>query len=384
MKKVGLLIGALIVCGILVGSYVWLHQPPRKNLTSAPAATQSAIDTKLKNMSLRDEVASLFVLHEPGVDPALLSKYMSTYHPGGFIVMGDNIPASEQALKQETAALRGSYKQFPYLVAVDQEGDTVRRLNNDTYPGAETLKDKPVSATSDAFKNRSQLVHDAGMTLNFGIIADTTADPSSFIYDRVLGTAPDASADRVAAAVKASHGLTLTTLKHFPGHGETEANSHTTIPTTDISYDQWLAHDAIPFQAGIKAGADVVMMGQLRYSSVDDQPATLSKKWHDILRQNLGFTGAIITDDMVMLQNSGDPRYRDPVHNAVSALAAGNTLLLYVLDNDDSATSKIDPAALIDGVTTAVKNGELDRSTVDQAAKQALQLRAKAARLMNS
>lgn len=382
MKKVGLIIGALIVIGLAVGAFLWLHQPTRKEPSPPPASSsvnQSAIDAKLKSMSLRDEVASLFVIHEAGTDPTALAHFMSTYKPGGFILMGDNIPASQQTLQAETAVLRGSDKQFPNLVATDQEGDTVRRLKNDNYPGAETLKNKPVAATSDAFKQRSQLAHDAGITLNFGIIADTTANPSSFIYDRVLGTTPSASADRVAAAVKASRGLTLTTLKHFPGHGETEANSHTTVPTVDISYDQWLSHDAIPFQAGIKAGADVIMMGQLRYSAVDGQPATLSRKWHDILRHNLGFKGAIITDDMVMLQDSGDPQFRDPVHNALAAIAAGDTLLLYVLDNDGSLNSKIDSSALIDGVTAAVQNGQLSRSVVDQAAKGALQLRAHSA-----
>jgi beta-N-acetylhexosaminidase len=215
-----------------------------------------------------------------------------------------------------------------------------------------------------------------GITLNFGIIADTTANPASFIYDRVLGTTPESAAARVTAAVEASKNMTLSTLKHFPGHGETIADSHQTIPTIPLAYDQWLARDKPPFAAGIDAGADVVMAGHLRYSAVDSRPASLSKKWHDILRLDLGFKGVVITDAMGMLQDSGDPTYADAVRNAVLALQAGNTMLLYVTDPAPS------PQVLIDGIVVAVKSGQLSESTITQAAKIALELRSKSAALV--
>ena len=326
-------------------------------------------------MSLRDKVASLLMMNIDGTDPAALGAFMDTYKLGGFILMGKNMPVTDQALQAETAALRGSDAKLPRLVATDEEGGAVKRLLGDKYPSAAVLKSQPASATAQAFADRSAMVQSVGITLNFGIVADTTANQDSFIYERVLGTTPAAAADRVAAAVRGSRGKSLTTLKHFPGHGETTANSHVTVPSISLSYKHWLARDAVPFEAGIKAGADVIMMGHLRYVAVDTAPASLSGKWHDILRNELGFKGVVITDAMGMLVDSHDPAYADPVKDAVRALQAGNTMLLYVTNPVSN------PDVLIDGIMTALHRGELDEQSITQAAKLVLELRSKSAPL---
>lgn len=328
-------------------------------------------------MSLREKVASLLMLTTPGVNADTLGSYASTYGIGGFIVMGDNVPTGDDQMRSVTAALRGDDKKLPRLVGIDQEGGTVRRLLGDNYASALTLKNQPVEATSQAFAARSALVQSVGVTLNFGIIADTTANPASFIYDRVLGTTPQAAADRVTAAVKASEGKTLTTLKHFPGHGETTADSHVSIPTTPISYADWKVRDKPPFQAGTTAGADMVMTGHLRYSAVDSVPASLSSKWHDILRNELGFKGVVITDAMGMLQASGDAAYADPIQNAIMALRAGNDMLLFV-------TLSVDPNQLIDGIVAAVNDGQIKQEAINESAKRVMTLRAKSARLVTN
>lgn len=344
--------------------------PPAQNTPTPP---RSYVDQQLSAMSVRDKVASLFILHTPGTDPAALANYLSTYKPSGLIFMGDNIPYTFDALRQQTGALVTD-KQLPPLLAVDEEGDTVKRLAADTYPGALTLRDMSPTATKDAFTKRSDLLKSVGLSLNFGIVADVTADPNSFIYPRVLGTTPQAASERVTQAVDGSKGKTLSTLKHFPGHGETPANSHKTIPSAPTTYDDWHNRVALPFKAGIDAGADVVMFGQLRYPAVDTQPAALSKKWHDTIRSELGFKGLAITDDMIMLQDSGEPNFADPVANAIAAVQAGNDLLLYVL-NHDSQASQIDPNALIDGVTAAVNDGRISTTDLDEHARRILTAR---------
>ncbi len=386
MKKRLLIVGSMILLALAAAViwYLFIRQSPTAvapkpphQVAVKPKPTPSHIDTVLAGMSLHDKVASLLVLHSPGTDKAVLQQFMTTYKPGGFILMGDNIPPSDAALSAITTELRGGDKQLPYLVATDQEGGTVRRLLGDTF-ASETLKDLPVEATTRAFSDRSAMVQSVGITLNFGIIADTTANPQSFIYDRVLGMSPLAAAERVAAAVDASKNKTLSTLKHFPGHGETIADSHSSIPTTGISYSDWQTRDEPPFKAGVAAGADMVMFGHLRYDTVDNLPASLSKKWHDILKNEVGFDGVTITDDMQMLQNSGETAYLDYLQNAVAALQAGNTMLLYVL-GDGSTTVNIDPNQLIDGIVSAVQSGKIDSKMIDQDAKRVLELRAKTA-----
>lgn len=342
-----------------------------------PPTPPSHEDTVLAKMSLREKVASLLIINTPGTDAAALGQYVSQYGAGGFIVMGNNVPANDEQMRSISAALRGDDKKLPRLVGIDQEGGTVRRLMGDNYASALTLKNQPVEATSQAFTARSAMVQSVGVTLNFGIIADTTNNPASFIYDRVLGTTAQASADRVAAAVKASQGKTLTTIKHFPGHGETTADSHVSIPTTSINFAGWQMRDKPPFQAGVTAGADVVMMGHLRYAAVDSVPASLSAKWHGVLRNEIGFKGVIITDAMGMLEASGDAAYANPVNNAVMALQAGSDLLLYV-------TMTVEPNQLIDGIVAAVNDGRIKEASIQESAKRVLDLRSKSAALVTN
>lgn len=367
----------VIIVVLILGLLFWFRLLGLEKSTHPgpvqPIAEKSFVDKTLDNMSLRDKVASLFILHTPGTDKTELAQFVNKYKPGGIILMGDNIPATTTQLADMTKALTGD-KKLPILIATDEEGDTVKRLDSDNFYGALELRDLPARSTKDAFTNRSLLLKSVGINLNFGIVADVTDNPSSFIYPRVLGTNPTEASARVAAAVDGTKGITLSTIKHFPGHGETEANSHLTIPVATTTYGDWLKRVSPPFEAGIKAGADVVMFGQLTYSSVDPLPATLSKKWHDILTNNLGFKGIMITDDMVMLQNSGDPNYSDPVENSVKAINAGNNIILFVTNHDD-AKSMINPDNLIDGVVNAVKDGQIKQTLIDASARKVLNLR---------
>ena len=380
MKKPLMISLAILIVILTVGIFVWLawfKAEPVANAPykPAPATTKPYVDEVFDKMTLKEKVASLFILHASSKSPDTLKAFTDQYKSGGFILMGDNIPSTDVGLKEITKALRGDDSRLPGLVAVDEEGGSVKRLPGDDFPSAETLKNKYLTDTYDAFIKRSNLVASLGINLNFGIIADVTDNPNSFIYDRVLGTNPQTASDNVRAAVGASRGRTLSTIKHFPGHGETTGDSHVSIPSTNISYESWQAKDMLPFEAGVQGGADLVMFGHLRYSSVDSLPASLSKKWHDILKDNLKFRGVAITDDMVMLQSSGEAAFNDPVANAISALNAGNALLLYVLDNQGAVRTKIDPAALIDGVAAAVNDGRISKSLIDTDVKQILLLR---------
>jgi beta-N-acetylhexosaminidase len=109
------------------------------------------------------------------------------------------------------------------------------------------------------------------------------------------------------------------------------------------------------------------MFGHLAFTAVDQQPATFSTEWHEILRNDLGFDGVVITDDMGMLERSGVPEYSSQVTNAVRAIEAGNTMLLYV--------DAVDTAAIVAAVSRAIDSGELDESIIDEAALKLLEVR---------
>ncbi|MET0933344.1 MAG: glycoside hydrolase family 3 N-terminal domain-containing protein, partial [Mycetocola sp.] len=181
------------------------HPAPRPSATQeAPVPTispaQAAAQAKLESMSREEKIASLLMLHVPGTDATAMRAFVDAYHPGGLIFMGDNIAGSPD----DTDALATSASpdpDFPLLIGIDQEGGDVRRIRSDQWPSSLTLKDLPPEETERAFGLRSRLLAQSGISVNFGIVADVTDDPNSFIYRRALGTTPEAAGERVAAAV---------------------------------------------------------------------------------------------------------------------------------------------------------------------------------------
>ncbi|KQQ51424.1 MULTISPECIES: glycoside hydrolase family 3 N-terminal domain-containing protein [unclassified Plantibacter] len=371
-----LVTGASVAVGAMLGLSACTGPPPPER-SGRPAATgpdagELRAAAELASMTLEQRIASMLMLHTPGTDPAALRAFVERYRPGGFILMGDNVPGLA-GLPAVTDALSPD-PTMPLLIGIDQEGGDVRRIDEDVAAAADTLKSEPPEATETAFTARATMLAAAGCSVNFGIVADETADPTSFIYDRALGTSPDAAAARVAAAVRGERGAVLSTLKHFPGHGQAPGDSHSTVPSTSLGLEEWRASDAVPFAAGIDAGAEVVMFGHLVYSAVDPAPATLSSAWHAKLHDDLGFSGMTITDDMLMLQHTGLPEYQNPSENAIRAVAAGNTMLLYVLGADPSSTG-VDPDVLIADIAAAVRSGRISEDVVAEAAHHLLRVR---------
>ena len=108
----------------------------------------------------------------------------------------------------------------------------------------------------------------------------------------------------------------------------------------------------------------MLMFGHLAYPAIDSAPATLSAEWHRIAREELGFTGVAITDDLGMLQTTGIPQYQDPVANAVAALAAGNDMVLAVVHSSPDTAPR-----MVDGIVAAVESGALSQARLDEAAE---------------
>ena len=346
--------------------------PTPGHTSPAPSPTRDAGATAgdvVASLSLRERAASVVMGHIPTTDVAALRAYMETNRLGGFLLMGANIAGDEAALREVTASLAVD-PGLPPLIAIDQEGGDVSRLPWDDLPAPYDLQQADPAAVEAAYAGRAALVRQAGSSVNFGIVADVSADPDAFIHRRVLGATPDDAAARVSAAVRGEHRTVFSTLKHFPGHGAAPGDSHSVIPSTAMPLDQWRGADALPFAAGIDAGAELLMYGHLAYTAVDAAPASLSPEWHRIAREDLGFDGVAVTDDLGMLQSSGVDAYADPVANAVAALAAGNDLILTVMSSTADTAPRI-----VDGIVAAVESGAVAAARLDEAAERVMALR---------
>ncbi|GAA5154108.1 hypothetical protein GCM10025768_24790 [Microbacterium pseudoresistens] len=330
-------------------------------VAAAASSVAEAARDRVEAMTVREQAAAVVIGHIPSTDPAALAAYMDTGY-GGFILMGSNVPDSEDELRGIAAAMTRD-PSLPPLLAIDEEGGDVTRLPWDAAPAADTLKNAHPQAVEAAFAVRGSLVARGGISVNFGVIADVASGPGSFIYSRSMGTDAASAAERVAAAVRGEAPFVVSTLKHFPGHGAAEGDSHHMIPSTSMSLDDWRTSTAPPFVSGVDAGAQMLMFGHLAYTAVDPLPASLSSAWHEIARDELGFDGVIVTDDLGMLAATGSPEYADPGAVAVQALAAGNDLLLMVQGSDGSTA-----AAMVDALVAAVDGGALSAQRLQDAA----------------
>lgn len=281
------------------------------------------IEKELASLSLEQKVAQLFVVwfEWTELDVATQSS-LRTYAPGWVILMWRNIGSG---LLDLTTSLQSLMGDIPFLVSIDQEWWPVVRIPED-LPGQATASFDEICPT---YLARSELLKKYGINLNFGIVADTTTAAWSFIYPRVFR---DNISEKVTEAVTCTT-ETLSTLKHFPGHGMTSQDTHIWVAWVDISEKNWTSTHLPPFVAGIQAWADVVMMAHIIMPWLDDvYPASLSIHAVQLVR-NQWFSWLVITDDLGMLR--GDYTEKEAIKQA---LLAGNDLLLLVNPVDIETT----------------------------------------------
>lgn len=257
----------------------------------------------------------------------------------------------------------------PLLVTIDQEGGLVTRMREPAtrWPSAMAQMASGVSVEKISAASGLEL---AGVGVNqvYAPVADVNIEPANPVIGiRSASGDPTLVGRFVTEAVTGfSRAGIASCLKHFPGHGDTNIDSHHGIPTVTVEAEQWLQTEALPFIAGINAGVDAIMMGHLRAPGLDPSglPATFSRTIvTDLLRGRLGFGGVIVTDALDM-KGATLAGFEDP---GVAALAAGVDQLLMPAD----------PTATIDKILAALEDGTLDEARLRDSAQRILALKEK-------
>ena len=270
------------------------------------------------------------------------------------------------------------------LVAVDEEGGDVTRLeylSGSSWPGNLALGHlDDVAATRAVGAALAGQLLAAGVTVDLAPSVDVGSDPSNpVIGTRSFGADPDLVARHGAAMVAGLHaGGVVAVPKHFPGHGATTSDSHLGPALLDVDVDVLRARDLPPFAAAIEAGAPAIMTSHVLVPALDDAPATLSAvHLVGLLRGELGFTGAIVTDALDMAAVSQPHGIGGA---AVLALAAGADLLLTGPGlGEGSGRARLDDT--VAAIVAAVEDGSLERSRLEDAAARVDALVAAAAAL---
>lgn len=255
----------------------------------------------------------------------------------------------------------------PLLIGTDQEFGVVTRITSGvtTLPSAMAAGAAGDPALTEAAWGAAGTELAAlGVNVDFAPVADVLGARSRVIGSRSYGGDPDAVAAQVAGAVRGLQGAGVAaTLKHFPGHGHTAADSHSDLPVLAQDRPALVAADLPPFAAGIDAGAGLVMSGHLDVRAIDPGvAATFSRKvLTELLRERLGFTGVLVTDGMNMAPAMRYP----PGEAAVRAVNAGNDLVLMPPN----------VTAAYDGLLGALRDGSLPRARLVEAATRVLTLK---------
>jgi beta-N-acetylhexosaminidase len=243
---------------------------------------------------------------------------------GGIVLFSDNVGDRDQ-LGALTGLLRAERPEL--VVAIDEEGGDVTRLEAATgssYPGNLALGavDDVVLTRGIAESIAAELAA-TGVTMNLAPVADVNSNPRNPVIGvRSFGSDPSLVARHVAAFVEGTQAVGVAACaKHFPGHGDTAVDSHLALPRVEAGREELDAGPLVPFRAAIEAGTRAVMTAHIVVPAIDDVPATLSRRVvTGALRDELGFTGTVISDALEMRAVSGTVGLEQ---GAVRALAAG-------------------------------------------------------------
>lgn len=407
--KVGLFSIIIGVCVFAIAAALFacsVEQQPTKTQDEIEAEqqqeierqTDAAIENTIASMSLIEKVSQMVVARPEAISGAKTSfsgdasDKMSEYPLGGVCFFLDNISDSEGTKTfvedlQGIASNAGSG--VPMFISTDEEGggwEMPDSTEKDAgYVGVSRLAIKELEGTQKFYpmsyykyegpgmaygnaKTIGRYLSEYGFNWNFAPVADINSNPDNPVigYRAYSDDVTDARF-LVSAAVEGYESVNMAcALKHFPGQGDVSSDTHVSSATIqDKDLYQMQSQEIRPFEAGIESGADAVMMGHVIVSSVDDIPASLSSQWVDvILRQMMGFDGVIVTDSLEM---SAVKKGRTNSEVAIMAVKAGNDVLLLPEKPFDA----------IDAIVSAVQDGEIDESAIDEHVARILKMKAK-------
>lgn len=351
---------------------------PVPTATPEPTPTPDPVKTKaealLADMSLHEKVCQLFVVRPEvltGLSPVTVAgeatqQALENYPVGGLIYSVDNLVTQEQT--REMIENTQSYSKIPLIISADEEGGNVGRLmyklGTTFIHSMYSYKDEgPETAYQNALTIGTDMVSCLFNT-DYAPVADVWTNPANTVIgDRAYSDDFEQAAELVASAVQGfTDAGVVCCLKHFPGHGDTDTDTHEGAAVVDKSLEELRAGELLPFISGIEAGADMVMIGHITMTALDEVPATISEAIiSGLLREELGWDGVVITDSLDMGAMAG----YDNGEVCVRFIEAGGDILLGVPDL----------AAAVSAVEAAVSEGRLTEQRLDESVQRILELK---------
>ncbi len=292
------------------------------------------MDTEMKT-SIKN-IGQLFIVGFKGREPSRpFLNFLAEERIGGVIFFADNCPDHDQT-RHNIELIRQATGDQPPIIAIDQEGGRVCRIKGapaEFHSPWSYGRSRDVEHFREDYRRSAMYMESLGISLNFAPVADVLTNArNTVLSDRCFGQTPDAVAPFVRASVTIARraGL-LSCLKHFPGLGAASFDPHEKTAELEFNVQEWRDRDRLPFAAGIEEGADLVMTSHVMLRTFDDdQMATASPRVvQELLRNDLGYDGAVITDDLLM---EGAAALGNVGQRAIKAFQAGHDMLLFSQD----------------------------------------------------
>lgn len=326
------------------------------------------VDNCIAEMTLNEKVAGLFIVTPDaltGANPAVMAgdttrEKLNQYAVGGLIYFEQNIKDAAQL--KEMISGTNSYTKYPLFIGVDEEGGTVSRvagkgLADNVGSMAEIGDAGDVAQAKEAGSSIAAYLSEFGFNLDFAPVADVVMDENAVIGERSFGGNGGEVGMMVAAVVEGlQEGGVSACLKHFPGLGSSIEDTHDAMVVSEQELEDFESSEFLSFQAGIDAGADMVMVSHLSVPAIigDNTPGSLSDKMiTEILRGQLGYEGVVITDALNM---GAITEYYSSGDAAVKAIQAGADMLL-MPENFEEA---------YDALLQAVNDGTISEERIDE------------------
>ena len=347
---------------------------PTPEPTPTPDPVLTRAEELLAGMSLREKLCQLMIVRSEvltGESPVTAAGEttrlaLEQYPVGGLIYSVDNLVTQEQT--REMIENTQSYSKIPLIISADEEGGNVGRL---MYKLGTTFIHSMYSykdmGEDTAYQNALTIGTDMVSCLfntDFAPVADVWTNPANTVIgDRAYSDEFGQASELVAAAVRGfTESGVICCVKHFPGHGDTSTDTHEGAAVVDKSLEELRAGEFLPFEAGIEAGVDMVMVGHITVTAVDDEPATIS---HEVitglLREELGWDGVVVTDSLDM--------------GALAGYEIGEVCVKYLKAGGDIMLGIPDLAAALTALETAVTEGRLTEQRIDESALRVLMLK---------
>ena len=360
------------------GSFVVKQESERYNI----------IDRAIEGMTLHEKIGQMLMpdfrsWNGENVTEMLpeIESLVREFDLGGVILFRENVVTTEQTAKL-VAAYQEAAEKYGLLMAIDQEGGIVTRLQSGTdMPGNMALG---ATRSPEIAENVGRVIGEElqalGINMNLAPVLDVNNNPDNPVIGvRSIGESPELVAE---LGVTYTQGLQnagiAATAKHFPGHGDTATDSHLGLPEVPHDKERLLEVELYPFQQAMNAGIDAIMTAHVTFPQIDGTkvisqkdgteislPATLSYKvLTELMREEMEYEGVIITDALNM---AAITEHFGPVDAVIRAVNAGTDIILMPVGLE----------AVADGLLEAVETGEISEDRIEESVKRIITLKVK-------